>query len=160
MRQISCPCQESSPGHPARRYTDRAIPAHLIYSLVTRKLAFMFNYAPRHEDVWRNSGITQRIHNADTIYRWVVTFTLWPLYSEGNNPRYSPRYPLDNRLGEPQSRSGRCWDKIFICRCRVLNLSSTAVQLVASYNTDLSAVVTRNFWVFDFNFLIKFLWLI
>jgi hypothetical protein len=29
----------------------------------------------------------------------VVSFTLWPLY---------PRYPLDRRLGGPQSRSGSC----------------------------------------------------
>jgi hypothetical protein len=31
----------------------------------------------------------------------VVSFTLWPLYPQGN------RYPLDRRLGGPQSRSGR-----------------------------------------------------
>jgi hypothetical protein len=30
-------------------------------------------------------------------------FTLRPLYPQGK----SPRYPLDNRLGGPQSRSGR-----------------------------------------------------
>jgi hypothetical protein len=33
----------------------------------------------------------------------VVNFTPWPLYSRVK----SPRYPLDRRLGGPQSRSGR-----------------------------------------------------
>jgi hypothetical protein len=33
----------------------------------------------------------------------VVSFTPLPLYSRGKNPRY----PLDRRLGGPQSRSGR-----------------------------------------------------
>jgi hypothetical protein len=33
----------------------------------------------------------------------VVSFTPRPLYPQGKNPRY----PLDRRLGRPQSRSGR-----------------------------------------------------
>jgi hypothetical protein len=33
----------------------------------------------------------------------VVSFTPWPLYPQGK----SPCYPLDRRLGGPQSRSGR-----------------------------------------------------
>jgi hypothetical protein len=38
-----------------------------------------------------------------TSWRWVVSFTPRPLYHWGN----SPRYPLDRRLGGPQSQSGR-----------------------------------------------------
>jgi hypothetical protein len=38
-----------------------------------------------------------------TSWRWVVTFTSRPLYPRGKNPLY----PLDTRLGGPQSRSGR-----------------------------------------------------
>jgi hypothetical protein len=34
----------------------------------------------------------------------MVSFKLRPLYCRGK----SPRYPLDRRLGGPQSRSGRC----------------------------------------------------
>jgi hypothetical protein len=34
---------------------------------------------------------------------WVVSFTPWPLYPQGK----SPMYPLDRRLGGPQSLSGR-----------------------------------------------------
>jgi hypothetical protein len=38
-----------------------------------------------------------------TSWRWVVSFTPRPLYPRGR----SPLYPLDRRLGGPQSRSGR-----------------------------------------------------
>jgi hypothetical protein len=37
-----------------------------------------------------------------TRWRWVVSFTPWPLYPQGR----SPRYPLDRRLVGPQSWSG------------------------------------------------------
>jgi hypothetical protein len=36
-------------------------------------------------------------------WRWVVSFTLRPLYTRGNGPQH----PLDRGLGGPQSRSGR-----------------------------------------------------
>jgi hypothetical protein len=36
-------------------------------------------------------------------WRWVASFTPRPLYPQGN----SPPFPLDRRLGGPQSRSGR-----------------------------------------------------
>jgi hypothetical protein len=36
-------------------------------------------------------------------WRWVVSFSPRPLYCQGK----SPRYPLDRRLGGPQSRSER-----------------------------------------------------
>jgi hypothetical protein len=36
-------------------------------------------------------------------WRWVVSFTPRPLYPQGR----SPWYPLDRKLGGPQSRSGR-----------------------------------------------------
>jgi hypothetical protein len=38
-----------------------------------------------------------------TTWRWADSVTPRPLYPRGK----SPRYPLDRRLGEPQSRSGR-----------------------------------------------------
>jgi hypothetical protein len=38
-----------------------------------------------------------------TSWRWVVSFTPLPLYPRGK----SPQYPLDRRLGGPQSQSGR-----------------------------------------------------
>jgi hypothetical protein len=48
-----------------------------------------------------SGGTAPPILNHDTTWRWVVSFTLRPLHSQGK----SPWYPLD-RLGVPQSRSG------------------------------------------------------
>jgi hypothetical protein len=44
-----------------------------------------------------------RILDMDARRRWAVSLTLRPLYLRGK----SPWYPLDKRLDEPQSRSGR-----------------------------------------------------
>jgi hypothetical protein len=51
---------------------------------------------------WRSGGIAPRILDLCTRWRWVVNFTPRPLYPQGENPWY----PLDRRLGGPQSRSG------------------------------------------------------
>jgi hypothetical protein len=64
---------------------------------------FLLNRAPRHEGVlgeWRYSSTHSWTR---TRWRWVVSFTRRPLYPQGK----SPWYPLDRRLGGPQSRSGR-----------------------------------------------------
>jgi hypothetical protein len=50
-----------------------------------------------------SGGIAPRILDLGTRWRWVVSFTPQPLYPQGR----SPWYPLDTRLGGPQSRSGR-----------------------------------------------------
>jgi hypothetical protein len=50
-----------------------------------------------------SGGIASRILDLGTRWRWVVSFTSRPLYPQGK----SPRYPLDRKLGGPQSRSGR-----------------------------------------------------
>jgi hypothetical protein len=50
---------------------------------------------------WRYSST---ILDLGIIWRWVVSFTLLPLYLRGK----SPRYTLDWRPGGPQSRPGRC----------------------------------------------------
>jgi hypothetical protein len=51
-----------------------------------------------HEDVWRSGCIDPLFLDLGTSCRWVVSFTPRLLY---------PRYPLDRRLGGPQSQS-RC----------------------------------------------------
>jgi hypothetical protein len=54
---------------------------------------------------WRRTEVVDvpLLLDFGTRYKWVVRFTLRPLYCEGSNPWY----PLDRRLGGPQSRSGR-----------------------------------------------------
>jgi hypothetical protein len=51
---------------------------------------------------WRHICIGPYFLDLGTSWRWVVSFTLRLLYPRGK----SPRYPLDRRLGGPQSRSG------------------------------------------------------
>jgi hypothetical protein len=43
------------------------------------------------------------ILNIGTRWRWVVNFMLWPC-----TPRKEPWYPLNRRLGKPQSQCGHC----------------------------------------------------
>jgi hypothetical protein len=50
---------------------------------------------------WGSGGIVPRVHDLDTSWRWVVIMPQ-PLYSDWR----SPLYPLDRRLGGPQSRFG------------------------------------------------------
>jgi len=52
---------------------------------------------------WGSGSITPRLLNLGTRWRWVVSFTLRPLYPR----RESPWYSLNRRIGGPQSRSGR-----------------------------------------------------
>jgi hypothetical protein len=67
------------------------------------KVALCFNWAPHHGGVLGVGGIAPRILDLGTRWRWVVSFTPRPLYPRGK----SPWYPLDRRLGGPQSRYGR-----------------------------------------------------
>jgi hypothetical protein len=53
---------------------------------------------------WRSGGISPLILNLGTRCWWVVSFTPQPLYPQGKR-RW---YPLDRRLGGPQSRCGCC----------------------------------------------------
>jgi hypothetical protein len=50
---------------------------------------------------WRSEGIAPHILDLGTRWRWVVTFTSWPLYPQEK----SSWYPLDRRLGGPQSQT-------------------------------------------------------
>jgi hypothetical protein len=56
---------------------------------------------------WRRMGEWMYRSDLGTSWRWVVSFTPLPRYPRGK----SPRFPLDGRLGGPQSRSGRCWEE-------------------------------------------------
>jgi hypothetical protein len=56
---------------------------------------------------WGSAAIALRILDLGTRWRSVVSFTPRPLYFQGNNPWY----PIDRRLGGPQSRSGQGGEK-------------------------------------------------
>jgi hypothetical protein len=62
----------------------------------------LLNQEPHHEDVLGNGGVAPRIFSLSAKWRRVDSFTFLSLYPQGK----SPRYPLDRRLGEPQSRFG------------------------------------------------------
>jgi hypothetical protein len=61
------------------------------------------NQALRHEDLWGSGCIYPYFLDLSTSWRWVLSFATQPLYPRGKNPWY----PLDRRLGGPQSQSGR-----------------------------------------------------
>jgi hypothetical protein len=66
-------------------------------------MSLCFNWLPRHEGVFESGGIAPRILDLSTRWRW----------SASRPSRFIPQgkipwCPLDKRLGEPQSRSGRC----------------------------------------------------
>jgi hypothetical protein len=67
-----------------------------------------------------------------TSWRWVVNFTLRPLYPRGK----SPRYPLDRKLGGPQSRSGRFGEEKILDPTWTGTPTPSVVQPVASRYTD------------------------
>jgi hypothetical protein len=55
---------------------------------------------------WGSGGISPRILEFGTRWKWVVSFTPWSLYPQGK----SPCFPLDSSVGGPQSCSG-CGDE-------------------------------------------------
>jgi hypothetical protein len=69
----------------------------------------------------------------------VVNFTPRPLDPRGK----SPRYPLDRRLGGPQSRSGRFGEEKILDPTGT-NSDPSVVQPVASRNTDFAIPVIIN----------------
>jgi hypothetical protein len=68
-----------------------------------RLLALLFNWAQQHEGESGSVGIAPRVLDLGTRWRWVVSFTPWPLYTQGK----SPWYTLDRRFVGHNSQSGR-----------------------------------------------------
>jgi len=68
----------------------------------------MFCFIKHHavKTYWGSRGTAPLILNLGTRWRWVVSFTLRPLYPSVN----CSRYLLDRRLGGPKGWSGRCGD--------------------------------------------------
>jgi hypothetical protein len=55
-----------------------------------------FNSTPHHEGELGNGGIVNSFFDLGTRWRWVVSFTLRPLYRQ----RKRPWYPLDKKFNE------------------------------------------------------------
>jgi hypothetical protein len=56
-------------------------------------------------------------------WRWMVSFVPWPRYPQGKGPWY----PLDRRLGWPQSWPGHCGEENISCPCQEWNLAAQPV---------------------------------
>jgi hypothetical protein len=73
-----------------------------------------------------------------TRWRWVVSFMPRPLHPQRKNPWY----PLDRRLGEPQSRSGRGGEEKN--SQPLLGLEPPNIQSIAQrYNSELSRLLVK-----------------
>jgi hypothetical protein len=70
---------------------------------LTLKLSLCLTKHHAMKTYWGSGGIAPRSLDLGTRWRWVISFTPQPLYPQGK----SPWYPLDRRLGGPQSRSGQ-----------------------------------------------------
>jgi hypothetical protein len=53
---------------------------------------------------WGSEGITPHILDLGSSWRWVVSSTPWPFYTQGK----SPWYPLDRRLGVCENKNVLC----------------------------------------------------
>jgi hypothetical protein len=79
----------------AQRYTNE------LSRLQWRHIPCLLKHHPM-KTYWVSGRTAPRI-NLGTTWRWVVNFTIRPLYSCGKRPRF----PWDWKLGGPQSQSGR-----------------------------------------------------
>jgi hypothetical protein len=69
--------------------------------------------------LWGSRYIDPHFLDLGTSWRWMVSFTLRPLYPWEENPRYL----LDRRLGGPQSRSRRCGEEKILDPTGILTLT-------------------------------------
>jgi hypothetical protein len=85
---------------------------------------------------WGSAGVAPRILDLGTRWRWGFSFTALLLYPQGK----SPWYPLNRRLGGPQSRSWR--SGVEENSLPLSGLEHTIIQLEAQrYTTELSRLL-------------------
>jgi hypothetical protein len=96
-----------------------------------------------------SGGITSRILDLGTRWRWMVSFTPRPLYRQGE----SPLYPLDRSLDEPQSSSGCGGEEKNSQPRRESSPRTPIVQSVAQRYTDWVIIVPKQTVLYiNFNF--------
>jgi hypothetical protein len=120
------------------RETDHPLSSSKVKVKVKLSLCLTKHHAMK--TYWGSGGIAPRILDLGTRWRWVVSFTPQPLYPRGK----SPWYPLDRRLGGPQSRSGRGGEEKNSHSRRESNPRTPIVQPVAQRYTDWAEV--KNAW--------------
>jgi hypothetical protein len=91
-------------------------------SIVVKFFLCLTNQALCNEGVWGRGRIYPHFLDLGTSWRSVVSFTPWPLYPWGK----SPLYPLDRRLGGPQSWSGQRGEE------KILDSTETRTLLIRS----------------------------
>jgi hypothetical protein len=110
----------------------------------------VLNEAPRHEDVWRSGSIAPSVHKFGTRRTWVVSFTPWQLYRQGNNPGIhwiggwvGPRAGLDAMEKGKNP-----------CPCRESNPSRPVRSLVTVLTRNLKAATIAVFQILAFTQLV------
>jgi hypothetical protein len=97
------------------------------------KVKLSLRLTKHHEmKMYWSGGIAPRILDLGTRWRWVVSFTTQPLCPQGKRPWY----PLDRRLGGPQSRSGRGGEEKIPQCLPALELRTPIIQPVTCCFTD------------------------
>jgi hypothetical protein len=90
------------------------------------------------KEYWGSGSIAPYILDLNIRWRCVISFTSWLLHPQGK----SPWYPLDRRLGGPQSWSGCSGEEINFHR--VLGLDPLIIQHIAQcYTTKLSRLLSK-----------------
>jgi hypothetical protein len=101
---------------------------------------------------WRSGGIAPLILDLGIRWRCVVSFTPRSLYPQGK----SPWYPLDRRLGGPQSRSGDCDEEKIPSSRRESNPRTPLIQPVVQRNTGW-AITALSCWRDRHNNIVEYL---
>jgi hypothetical protein len=86
---------------------------------------------------WGNRGIPPCILDFSTRWRWLVSFMPEPLHPQGK----SPWYPLDRRLGGPQSQSGHSGEEKN--SQLLLRLKTPIIQPIAHHHTTETYRITN-----------------
>jgi hypothetical protein len=132
QRCLELPCDDlryslAAPPHPLCRLV---FSTSLQTCIKKVKLSLcLTNQALRHESVWGSGCVYPRFLYVGTSWRWVVSFT--PL------PHYKRLYPLDRRLGGPQSRSQSLYRLRYRCS-----------SIMYEVNKKYSGMLVITYWVF------------
>jgi hypothetical protein len=110
---------------------------------------FRSSWNHHHEGVWGSGCIDPYFLDLGISWR-VVSFMPRPLYPRGK----SPRYPLDRRLAEPQSRSGRRGEEKILDPTPDSNSDPLVVQPVTSRYTDCAILAHENILSFIITYIV------